>query len=196
HRRRCHGQRNSGGLARRCVQKHLPSGLERDHLTIGTRNAAKARRDRHARPRQNRPAAYPPRKFRDRFLCTVDLERRQVELVDCGHMPVIHYQHHTGSCATLQGSHVPLGVSEGEIYEEFTQPFEPEDVFVFYSDGITEAQNSSGEFFGLSRLAECVRLNGRLDAWQLITKIRTSVVAFSNSETFADDLTCVVVKIE
>jgi sigma-B regulation protein RsbU (phosphoserine phosphatase) len=84
----------------------------------------------------------------------------------------------------------------GEIYEQFTQPFEPEDVFVFYSDGITEAQNSSGESFGISRLAECVRINSRLDAWQLITKIRTSVVAFSNSETFADDLTCVVVKIE
>jgi hypothetical protein len=64
------------------------------------------------------------------------------------------------------------------------------------SDGITEAQNSSGEFFGLSRLAECVRLNSRLDAWELITKIHSSVVAFSNSETFADDLTCVVVKIE
>jgi sigma-B regulation protein RsbU (phosphoserine phosphatase) len=125
-----------------------------------------------------------------------DFERRQVGLVDCGHMPVIHYQHRTGSCTMLQGSHVPLGVREGEIYEQITQSFEPEDVFVFYSDGITEAQNSSGEFFGLSRLAECVRLNGRLDAWQLITKIRTSVVAFSNSETFADDLSCVVVKIE
>ena len=125
-----------------------------------------------------------------------DLERRQVELVDCGHMPVIHYRHRTGTCTTLQGSHVPLGVSEGEIYEQITEPFEPEDVFVFYSDGITEAQNSSGEFFGISRLAECVRLNSRLDASQLITKIRTSVVAFSNSETFADDLTCVVVKIE
>jgi phosphoserine phosphatase RsbU/P len=125
-----------------------------------------------------------------------DLERRQVKLVDCGHMPVIHYRHRTGTCTTLKGSHVPLGVSEGEIYERITEPFEPEDVFVFYSDGITEAQNSSGEFFGISRLAECVRLNNRLDASQLITKIRTSVVAFSNSETFADDLTCVVVKIE
>jgi phosphoserine phosphatase RsbU/P len=125
-----------------------------------------------------------------------DLERCQVELVDCGHMPVIHYRHRTGTCATLKGSHVPLGVSEGEIYEQITEPFEPDDVFVFYSDGITEAQNSSGEFFGISRLAECVRLNNRLDAWQLITKIRTSVVAFSNSETFADDLTCVVIKIE
>ena len=125
-----------------------------------------------------------------------DLERCQVELVDCGHMPVIHYRHRTATCATLKGSHVPLGVSEGEIYEQITEPFEPDDVFVFYSDGITEAQNSSGEFFGISRLAECVRLNNRLDAWQLITKIRTSVVAFSNSETFADDLTCVVIKIE
>ena len=125
-----------------------------------------------------------------------DLDRRQVELVDCGHMPVIHYRYRTGTCTTLQGSHVPLGVSEGEIYKQITEPFEPEDVFVFYSDGITEAQNSSGEFFSISRLAECVRLNSRLDASQLITKIRTSVVDFSNSETFADDLTCVLVKIE
>lgn len=125
-----------------------------------------------------------------------DLERCQVELVDCGHMPVIHYRHRTGACTTLQGSHVPLGVSEGEIYEQLSEPFEPEDVFVFYSDGITEAQNGAGEFFGISRLAECVRLNGRLPAPELITKIRSSVVSFSNSESFADDLTCVVVKIE
>ena len=111
-------------------------------------------------------------------------------------MPVIHYRHRTGSCAALQGSHVPLGVSEGEIYEQIRQSFEPDDVFVFYSDGITEAQNSAGEFFGVSRLSECVRLNSRLDASQLITKIPMAVVAFSNSETFADDLTCVVVKIE
>lgn len=125
-----------------------------------------------------------------------DLDRRRVELVDCGHMPVIHYRQRTGTCATLRGSNVPLGVREGEIYEQIAQTFEPEDVFVFYSDGITEAQNSLGEFFGVSRLAECVRVNSRLDALQLITKIRSSVVAFSNSETFADDLTCVVVKIE
>jgi sigma-B regulation protein RsbU (phosphoserine phosphatase) len=125
-----------------------------------------------------------------------DLERQKFELVDCGHMPVIHYRHRTGTCTALRGSHVPLGVSEAEIYEQITQSFEPEDVFVFYSDGITEAQNSSGEFYGISRLTECVRMNSRLDASQLITKIRTSVVFFSNSETFADDLTCVVVKIE
>jgi sigma-B regulation protein RsbU (phosphoserine phosphatase) len=125
-----------------------------------------------------------------------DLEHRRVELVDCGHMPVIHYRHRTGTCVTLQGSHVPLGVSVGEIYEQITEPFEPEDVFVFYSDGITEAQNSSGEFFGISRLIECIRINSRLDALELIARIRMAVVAFSNAEIFADDLTFVVVRIE
>jgi sigma-B regulation protein RsbU (phosphoserine phosphatase) len=125
-----------------------------------------------------------------------DLERRLVELVDCGHMPVIHFRNHTGTCTLLQGAHMPLGISEGEIYERITHPFEPGDVFLFYSDGITEAQNSAGEFYGIGRLAECVRTHSRLDAWELIKRIRLSVVAFSNSETFADDLTCVVVKIE
>jgi sigma-B regulation protein RsbU (phosphoserine phosphatase) len=125
-----------------------------------------------------------------------DLERRRVELVDCGHMPVIHYRSRCGTCTTLRGSHVPLGVSEGEIYEQITQSFEPEDLFVLYSDGITEARNSAGEIYGIGRLVECVRLNNRLDAMELITKIRGSVVAFSNVESFSDDLTCVVVKIE
>jgi sigma-B regulation protein RsbU (phosphoserine phosphatase) len=125
-----------------------------------------------------------------------DLEQRQVELVDCGHMPVIHFRHRTGTCTTLVGAYMPLGVSEGEIYEPIAHPFEPGDVFLFYSDGITEARNSAGEFYGVSRLTECVRIHNRLDAWELIKRIRMSVVAFSNSETFADDLTCVVVKIE
>jgi sigma-B regulation protein RsbU (phosphoserine phosphatase) len=109
---------------------------------------------------------------------------------------LIHYQHSSGTCAVLRGANVPFGVSEGEIYEQVTEPFEPEDVFVFYSDGVTEARDKSGEFFGISRLAECVRINSGLDALQLITKIRSSVMGFSNSETFADDLTCVVIKIE
>jgi sigma-B regulation protein RsbU (phosphoserine phosphatase) len=125
-----------------------------------------------------------------------DLERRRVELVDCGHMPVIHFHHGTGACTLLQGAHMPLGISAGEIYEQVSQPFEPGDVFLFYSDGITEAQNGAGEFYGIGRLTECVRTHNRLDAWELIKRIRLSVVAFSNSETFADDLTCVVVKIE
>src|SRR5690606_27071919 len=74
-------------------------------------------------------------------------------------------------------------------------PFEPGDIFVFYSDGITEARNSSGEFFGEYRLYECVRSFADLPVEGLIDQIRAAVVAFSQREIFEDDLTCVVVRI-
>ena len=63
-------------------------------------------------------------------------------------------------------------------------------------EAASTSRHASQSLHATRSLAECVRLNSRLDASQLITKIRTSVAAFSNSETFADDLTCVVVKIE
>jgi hypothetical protein len=69
-------------------------------------------------------------------------------------------------------------------------------LFSFYSDGVTETENGAGEFFEESRLVELVRRNGELDPQALIDRVRGAVVEFSQSESFADDLTCVAVKIE
>ena len=102
----------------------------------------------------------------------------------------------TGTCAMLQGENLPLGVSEREIYEQIRVPLHTGDVLLFYSDGLTETRNSAGELFGIERLAECVRTHGRLEPEALIDRIRQAAVAFSNSETFGDDLTCVAVRIE
>ena len=41
----------------------------------------------------------------------------------------------------LPGTNLPLGVIEGEIYDQITVPFEPGDILLFYSDGVTEARN-------------------------------------------------------
>jgi sigma-B regulation protein RsbU (phosphoserine phosphatase) len=125
-----------------------------------------------------------------------DLENRRLDVVDCGHTTTIHFQASTGTCAMLQGENLPLGVSEGEIYDQVRVPLNPGDVLVFYSDGLTETRNSCGDLFGIERLAECVRIHGRLEPEALIDQIRQAAVAFSNCETFGDDLTCVAVKIE
>ena len=125
-----------------------------------------------------------------------DLQNHRVDFVDCGHTTTIHFQARTGTCAMLQGENLPLGVSEKEIYEQTRVPLHTGDVLLFYSDGLTETRNSAGELFGIERLAECVRTHGRLEPEALIDQIRQAAVAFSNSETFGDDLTCVAVKIE
>jgi PAS domain S-box-containing protein len=125
-----------------------------------------------------------------------DLRNRWVDFVDCGHTTTIHFQASTGTCALLQGENLPLGVSEGEIYDQIRVPLHPQDVLLFYSDGLTETRNSARELFGIERLAECLRTHGRLEPEALIERIHQTAVLFSDSETFGDDLTCVAVKIE
>ena len=51
----------------------------------------------------------------------------------------------------VQGGPV-LGLVEDSTYEQGAMPFRPDDLFVFYSDGITDRANPQGELFGVERL--------------------------------------------
>lgn len=123
-----------------------------------------------------------------------DLDSKSVALIDCGHTKTIHYKQSTGKCGILVGHNVPLGFYEKEVYKKVNAVFEPGDIFLFYSDGVTEARNPRGEFFGLDRLIEKVETNKNLRPYQLVKKIREAVIDFSQAGTFTDDLTCVAVK--
>ena len=123
----------------------------------------------------------------------LDLAQGRIAIVDCGHTKTVHFRHRTNTCETLQGDNMPLGFSARELYRQVVFPLEAGDVVVFYSDGITEARNAAGEFFGVDRLIEVVGTQHRLEPEQLIDAIRRTVSAFAGPQTCADDLTCVVV---
>ena len=124
-----------------------------------------------------------------------DLGRSTVDFVDCGHTKTIHFRRRLGTAVMMQGDNVPLGFSERERYKQVSVELDEGDVFFFYSDGVTEARNDTGEFFGTDRLVELVETNGELEPQALIDTVRHAVVAFSHSDTFTDDLTCVAVKL-
>ena len=124
-----------------------------------------------------------------------DLSRRQLDLVDCGHTGMMVVRARTGACEIVHGDNLPLGIREGEIFDQLAVAFEPGDLFVFYSDGITEMRNLAGELFGADRLAECVRINRALEPETLVEAIRNAAVAFAQSDRLNDDLTCVAVRI-
>lgn len=126
----------------------------------------------------------------------LDMDRGEVYLVDCGHTKTIHFQASTGRVSTISGENVPLGIIEEENYRQVSQRVAPGDVLFFYSDGVTEAQNSEGEFLGEERLFDFIRSHGHLDPEPLVEGVRETVIAFSGSKIFSDDLTCVAVRIE
>src|SRR5690606_27052513 len=125
----------------------------------------------------------------------LDVDKRCLDLVDCGHTGVLHLHAQTGLCNVVYGDNLPLGIRAEEIFDQISVPFKPGDLLLFYSDGVTEARNAAGELFGVERLAECVRVNRNLEPEALVEAIRNSVFAFSGSDQLSDDLTCVAIKV-
>jgi sigma-B regulation protein RsbU (phosphoserine phosphatase) len=124
-----------------------------------------------------------------------DLKMRQLDIVDCGHTKTIRLRKKDGFCGMLQSENIPLGFSEKEIYRQVSYPFDIGDLIFFYSDGVTEARDQEGNFFGEERLVDIIKANSGQHPDKLVNEIRSMVVKFSNSEEFSDDLTCVAVKI-
>ncbi|HLJ57255.1 MAG TPA: SpoIIE family protein phosphatase, partial [Chthonomonadaceae bacterium] len=125
-----------------------------------------------------------------------DQAHGKVTFVDAGHTKTIHLVQATGELRTLEGDSLPLGISEREVYRQVAAPCAAGDLFCFYSDGITEARREDGEMFGFDRLAAAVRRNAHLDLDAFVESLRRAVTEFSGGDTFADDLTCVAVRIK
>jgi sigma-B regulation protein RsbU (phosphoserine phosphatase) len=125
----------------------------------------------------------------------LDLDRRSLCVVDCGHTGIVHWHAATGRCELLQGENPPLGIREGEIFDQFSAPFESHDVLLFFSDGITEARNAAGALFGLERLTAHVEANAKLEPALLAESIRQAVSVFAGPSGLPDDLTCVAIRI-
>jgi sigma-B regulation protein RsbU (phosphoserine phosphatase) len=126
----------------------------------------------------------------------LDFDRGELTLVDCGHTKTVHFCYKTRTCALLQGDNMPLGFSEHERYRQVSFPLADGDMVVFYSDGVTEARNAAGDFFGVERLMAVIQQQYGLEPEQLIDAIKRAVMTFTGSEACADDLTCVVITLE
>jgi phosphoserine phosphatase RsbU/P len=69
----------------------------------------------------------------------------------------------------------------------------PGDLLVIYTDGVTEAPNSSDEEFGEARLVELIQRTRDLPATEVLAAIQASVQEFSGT-TQADDITLIVAR--
>lgn len=94
---------------------------------------------------------------------------------------------------TLQRTGMVLGVMEGRDWEEVTVPMAPGDLLVLYSDGITDAQNGRGEFFGEERLRRLVAGCFGQPAAAVRDAVLVAVRDFTGDTVQFDDITLMVV---
>jgi sigma-B regulation protein RsbU (phosphoserine phosphatase) len=100
-----------------------------------------------------------------------------------------------GKAASIDMPGVPLGSFGGSTYDEVQVALHPGDVFVFCSDGITEAFDEEGREFGTARLIGVVERTHDRPAKEIVGEIFGAVQGFCGDAEQSDDRTVVVVKI-
>ncbi len=129
------------------------------------------------------------------FYARFHMGRKTLQYIDCGSPKPFHYQASTKKISQLKGDGLPLGTIDIENYEINEVRYEPNDIFVFYSDGVTEARSPEGEFFGDDKLETLIKNHSDLTADELIGLIRNTVIEFTHMGDLHDDFTLVVVKV-
>src|SRR5260370_37665300 len=94
----------------------------------------------------------------------------------------------------MDSSCPPIGLSPEEICELASEDLTAGDVLVFYTDGVTEAENRLGEEFGTERLSAVVQRGSSLSAEGLMSDIFNSAAEFCSEVGFHDDGAILVVK--
>ncbi len=89
---------------------------------------------------------------------------------------------------------LPLGIMQHVDFADHTLRLSPGDQIIFYTDGITEAMNPSGELFGLDRLDRVLE-DCSQDADELISAVLNAVDSFGSGRSPDDDRTILIAKI-
>jgi len=115
-----------------------------------------------------------------------------VRLVNGGHMPPVLVS--AGGYHELQRGDMALGMMPGASYREQHQDVKPGQMLIAYSDGLTEALNAAGEFYGEERLHAVFAQVAPLSAKEAGARILESVDAFIGTTRPYDDLSLIVLK--
>src|SRR5713226_4116969 len=127
------------------------------------------------------------------LLAEIDTRKLVIQYVNCGHNPALLFRPNAGTLTHLNSSCPPIGLSPEEMCELASVDLLAGDVLVFYTDGVTEAENRLGEEFGMERLSATVRRGSSLSAKDLMRDIHNAAADFCGDD-FNDDVTILVVK--
>jgi len=133
-----------------------------------------------------------PNRFASLVYMRLSSDSGRIRLLNAGHMPP--YVIRNGSVSQIDRGSMVLGlVSETSFFEQHID-LEEGDALVAYSDGISEAMNEAGDFFGDERLLALVGQTAALGVETIGSRILDAVAAFVGDAIPSDDVSLVVLK--
>jgi phosphoserine phosphatase RsbU/P len=138
------------------------------------------------------------RRIEAQYVCLLyavwDDQRRTLQVANSG-LPRPLYIH-DGKIEIIEATGLPAGLFDEAEYDEFTFKAKPDDMFVFFSDGILDARNRDGEMFGRTGVERVVASCTAQSPECVVNSLFQAVEEHAAGEDTFDDQTVVAIKVK
>jgi serine phosphatase RsbU (regulator of sigma subunit)/DNA-binding GntR family transcriptional regulator len=140
----------------------------------------------------------PTHFFASLFYAEYEPATRVVKYVNAGHNPPIVLRPREGGCEmfSLNAGAMPVGIAADSRFTTTMFQLEIGDVFVAYTDGITEVENRDGALWGQQGLEILLASCCDKTPEQIIKRIRAEVSSFADGLPQRDDMTLLVMRVQ
>ena len=134
-----------------------------------------------------------PDRFITFFLLLLDPASGEIEYTNAGHNPGLLLRQ-DGGMEELNSHGLPLALFPGKPYGSSRLTLHPGEIVCLYTDGVTEANDPSGNEFGLDRLKSFLADQGGQDPTEIDARLGRALETHAAGEPFADDRTLLMVR--
>lgn len=133
-----------------------------------------------------------PEKYATLFLAHYDADTSGLRYCNGGHLPPVILRAN-GRQERLDRGGTVVGLIEGVTYEEGRVTLSPGDLFVGYTDGVTEPENEFGDF-GEARMLDVIQQNRHLPLAEISTRLMQALDDWIGASEQPDDITLVLAR--
>jgi sigma-B regulation protein RsbU (phosphoserine phosphatase) len=138
----------------------------------------------------------PAEVFVTMMILVLDLDKKLLKFANAGHNPLIHYDSKANSCQIVEFLGCAINIMPGIQYTIKEIALKPNDSFLVYTDGVTEAVNDKDEMFGISRLIQAVQNSNDMPPQKMIERVREELKSFTGTTAQTDDQVLIAIKIK
>ncbi len=130
-------------------------------------------------------------------LALFDMKAKKVKFCRAGHMPVFAAKN--GGMNKYRTIGLGIGLERGIIFEKTLREEEvildKDQIFAFFSDGVTEAMNENMDLFGEDKLTELLLNKSARNSNEILSDVWNSIKNYRGKAEVNDDMTMVLVKV-
>ena len=129
------------------------------------------------------------------FIGILETDGRTMRYVNAGHNPQFVVKANDG-CIALTSTGLPIALFPDHGYQESTAEIAPGDLLFFYTDGLVEAENESGDMFGAERLQAILAAHRSSGIELVLQHVEEAVQKFRGDHEALDDATMMALRLE